>query len=293
MKHLRYILEFLLLLPTLAMFRILSFRPAVWLARRLADIWYVLNIRRRRISIANIMACGITTDRTEASRIARESFRHVGTLLIESLKSRTLFARPDVAERMKLCVAPELEKLLKDPGQGIILATGHFGSFEIAAQLLSRGKPVAGVSRGMNNPYVNKIMLRERPKDGFYLMPKHDSSDTSRFLRVLKEGHVLALMVDQYAIDRGMMVEFFGRPASTHSGIAMLHLISGAPLCFGYCIRIGEMRYELHAEGPFTYKPTGNKEEDVRRVLKELNGRLEAAIRLAPEQYLWAHRRWR
>lgn len=293
MKRLRYILEFVLFLPMLGVFRILPLRPALWLARGLANIWYMLNIRRRRISVANIMVCGITADRAVASKIARDSFRHVGTLLIESLKSRTLLNSPDLAERMKICVAPELEDLLKEPGQGIILATGHFGSFEVAAHLLSREKPVAGVSRGMNNPYVNRIMLRERPKGGFYLMPKHDLSDTSRFLRVLKEGHVLALMVDQYAIDRGMMVDFFGKPASTHSGIALLHLISGAPLCFGYCIRTGEMMYELHAEGPFKYKPTGNKEDDVRRILTELNRRLESAIRLAPEQYLWAHRRWK
>jgi lauroyl/myristoyl acyltransferase len=40
-------------------------------------------------------------------------------------------------------------------------------------------------------------------------------------------------------------------------------------------------------------KPTGDKEADIRASLEMINRQLEDVIRRYPEQYLWAHRRWR
>ena len=42
---------------------------------------------------------------------------------------------------------------------------------------------------------------------------------------------------------------------------------------------------------PLKAKP--GKERDVADLLAVINQRLEAVIRRYPEQYLWAHKRWR
>ena len=114
-----------------------------------------------------------------------------------------------------------------------------------------------------------------------------------RFISVLKNGEVLALMIDQYAGQRGMMVEFLGRPASSHTAVALLHLVTRTPLCFGYCVRTGRMSFRLKALRPINHRPTGDKQRDVKAILEKLNRELENAVRQNPEQYLWAHRRWR
>jgi len=44
---------------------------------------------------------------------------------------------------------------------------------------------------------------------------------------------------------------------------------------------------------PMDARPTGDKDADIRSILEEINRQLEDAIRRRPEQYLWAHRRWR
>jgi KDO2-lipid IV(A) lauroyltransferase len=118
-------------------------------------------------------------------------------------------------------------------------------------------------------------------------------ADAGRFLSVLKAGEILALLVDQYAKGQPTMVDFFGIPASTHPSPALLHLVTRKPLCFGYCLRTGPMRFRLVAGQPISFKPTGNRENDVQAILLELNHLLENAIRETPDQYLWAHRRWR
>jgi KDO2-lipid IV(A) lauroyltransferase len=254
---------------------------------------YSLDSRRRKVAQQNILRSGITSDPAEAARIARKSFHHFGRVILESLKSAQILDGDNWAEHVEMNIPPEMRAHMEQTQQGIILATGHFGSWEMAAQFLSHSKPVAGITKRANNPYVDRLMQKRKPRGRFRLIPKYDPTNTNRFLEVLKNGEVLAFMIDQHARARGMMIDFFGRPASTHTAVALLHLVTKFPLYFGYCRRKDDSSYEVHAVGPLTHKPTGNKSEDIKAVLESLNRELEKAIRSDPTQYLWAHRRWR
>lgn len=293
MKKLRYLVEYLLVLPLMWIVDLLSLSAARRLVTVLADLWFRINPLRRGIATGNIIRSGVCADRGEASDIARRSYRQFALMILESLKSKELFALPGAEDRFRVILPPGVQRLLDDPKQGVILATGHFGSWEIAAQLISRIKPVAGVTRSMNNPYVDALMQRRKPRHRFHLVPKYDPGDVTRFARLLADGEALALMIDQHASARGVAVDFFGRPALTHTAIALLHLVTGAPLCFGYCLRTEEWSYELRAVGPLRFTPSGNKEADVRLVLESLHRELEKVIRETPDQYMWGHRRWK
>lgn len=293
MKKVKHLVEFVLASIAFWLVDVLPVGLSEALVAGVADVWYMVNARRRATSIDNIMMSGLCSDRKEAYRIGRRAFRHFGLVVLESLRSFSILEGKNWREHVDIHVSPEMEKILFDPGQGLIMASGHYGSWEIAAQVTSLIKPVAGVTRRMNNPYVDKLMLKRKPRERFFLIPKFDKTNVGRFLKVLKDGHVLGLMIDTHASHGGMMVDFFGRPASTYRTVALLHLVTGAPLCFGYCKRTGRHHYELGATGPFYYKPTGDKEADTRRILEDLNRELEKVIREAPEQYLWGHRRWK
>lgn len=293
MKKLRHLVEYLLIRLALGLVDVLPVRVSEAVLFCVSYVCYYIGIGRRTVAIDNITMSGICSDRRTASRIGRKAFHHLGLVVLESLRSSKILEGKDWRRHVDIRVSPELEKILLDPGQGLIMASGHYGSWEIAAQLMSLAKPIAGVTRRMNNPYVDSLMQKRKPRERFFLIPKYDKTNTDRFLRVLKDGHVLALMIDQHAIHGGMMIDFFGRPASTYRTVALLHLVTGVPLCFGYCRRTGRHRYELVATGPFHYKPSGDKDADIRRILEDLNRELEKAIRDVPEQYLWAHRRWK
>jgi KDO2-lipid IV(A) lauroyltransferase len=262
------------------------------LATVTADLWYALDGRRRRIAHDNIRRSGIATERREVGRIARASFRHLPLLVLESLRSGKFFDAATWRERVTFEVPAETMALFEAPDEGFILVSGHLGNWEIAAQLISHTKPVTGITRDMNNPLAQDLLVRRKPRNRFTLTPMHDANP-ARFFDVLRRGEVLALLTDQHARRRGMLVDFFGTPASTHTSHALLHLVTGAPLCFGYCVRTGPMAFKLVASRPLRHRPTGNREDDIRTILEALNRELEAAVRRYPEQYLWVHRRWR
>jgi len=110
---------------------------------------------------------------------------------------------------------------------------------------------------------------------------------------MLARGEILGLMVDQHAGDQRIQVDFFGRPAWTTKSVAMLHLLTRAPLIMAFAIRIAPLRYEVHFAGPFRFARTGDRERDAFEITQTLTREVENVIRRYPAQYMWGHRRWK
>lgn len=288
----RHLVEYLLLRSAFAAVDILPFGGASRLARGLADLWWALDVPRRRVARDNILMSGIETDARRSRRLGRRSAEHVGMVVVESLKSAEILDQGRWRDHVQLAIEPDVMAVLEAPDRGLIMVSGHFGSWEIAAQLLSRYKPIAGITRAMNNPRVERLIRRRKPRYRFHPIPKY-AADPKRFLSVLGKGEILALLVDQHAPSGGMEVEFFGHPASTYTTAAMLHLVARTPLCFAACRRTAPMHFEISTSPLIEHRPTGDKIGDVRAILTTLNRCLEAEIRKAPDQYVWGHRRWR
>ena len=53
------------------------------------------------------------------------------------------------------------------------------------------------------------------------------------------------------------------------------------------------MRFKVIAGEPLRFEKSADREADLLKITQALNDQLETYIRLCPEQYLWAHRRWR
>lgn len=292
MKRLRHLLEYAAVRTILFVVDLLPVRVATALANGLGNLAWLVMVRRRRVAIDNLTRAGFAPDGKQARRASRAAFRHFVRVVVTSIKSDAHWRRVPWQQCIEWHVPPEVEALLDDPQQGVILASGHLGSWEVGAQVLSHRKPVLGITRKMNNPYVDRLMLARKPRHRFELTPKRDA-DLGRLVGALSSGKALAIMIDTHARERGMAVDFFGRPAMSHTAIALLHLVTRKPIVFGYCLEVAPMRFAFHATGPFRFAPSGDKQRDVRTILEHLNRELEAAVRRCPEQYMWGHRRWR
>lgn len=291
-KKARHLAEYAGARTCLALMDHLPLRWSCAIAWAAADAGFLAAASRRRIAVRNLMESGIAPGKDDARRIARASFRHLAVLAVESFRLQAIGSAERLQEHFTASIPPDTRALLDDPSQGIILVSGHLGNWEVAARFLSTMKPVVGIARAMNNPYVEALMTRRTRGTRFRTLPKHSATPV-HFPRLLKQGNILAILIDQHARRGGVMVDFFGRPASCHRSAAVLHLITRAPLCLAYSIRTGPMRFHLTFLPPFYHEPTGNKKADVKTILLKLNRDLESAIRRFPDQYLWAHRRWR
>jgi KDO2-lipid IV(A) lauroyltransferase len=113
-------------------------------------------------------------------------------------------------------------------------------------------------------------------------------------VEVLQGGRVLSFLADQDAGQRGLYVDFFGRPASTHKAIALLAIEHRAPVVVGVARRIGPgFRYEIRCEDIIDPGDLSGTSDDVRQLTQRFTSALERLIRQDPTQYLWLHRRWK
>jgi KDO2-lipid IV(A) lauroyltransferase len=248
---------------------------------------------RRRIAVDNILGAGVSATPAEARAMARDSFRTLAMMVVESAIVRRRMTRENWTDYVDLQAPAEVEALLRQPARGLIVASAHLGNWEVAAHVASLFKPTCVIYRPFNNPYLDRAVRAQREADGLRLVSRF-RDDPMRFVRALASGEIVALMVDQHAV-RGerVAVQFFGRPAWATKSVAMLHLTTRVPLLLACAVRLRPLRYALQITGPVTVARTGDREKDAAALMQALTAEIESVVRRYPDQYMWGHRRWR
>jgi KDO2-lipid IV(A) lauroyltransferase len=175
----------------------------------------------------------------------------------------------------------------------VLLVTGHLGNWEMTGYMMgASGHRTYAVARVLDNPYLERFLLRFRQATGQTLIAKKD--DFGRLQAVLAGGGKVGVLADQDAGPRGVFVEFFGRPASAHKGLALLALEYDAAILVAATVRVAEpMRYELVCEDVIRPQDYTGRPDAVKAITQRYHAALERLIRRHPEQYFWLHRRWK
>ena len=291
-RKVRYRIEYAFCVPLLAIVRAAPVGFSCKVAAILGDLAYAVLYRRRRLAVENILRAGIAATPKEARRIARASFRHLARVVAESFHASeiTLESIPD---HFDLDLPPATRDIFRDPKRGFILYSGHLGNWEVAAAVISLFHPLTGIQRPMDNPYVQRLLERTKMRGAFSTVDKHEANP-HQLVNALRAGHALAILADQHASGNSLRIDFFGRPASTYVTPALLHLLTRVPIVVGFCLDTERpLHYRLFCREPLGFERSGDRAADLERITRILTKALEDAIRDCPEQYLWAHRRWR
>ncbi len=261
----------------------------------LAARLYPLLAKRRRVAVENIIRARITDDPATADRIARHAFGHLAGHICEAMKIGDVVTGENWREHIIYDGPEESWRLLFDsPGVPILILTGHHGVWEAGASILSYSRPMIAVARKMNNPFVDRFLKQKHFRGDITIVPKKMGFTSGVIKDWQGRGAAMTLLMDQHAGPRsGVKVDFMGHPAYTHTSPARLHLMSDAPILVGSFIRESAFQYRMVTGTPLHFSRTGDKQADTMALLAEINSRLADIIRRFPEQYLWAHKRWK
>jgi KDO2-lipid IV(A) lauroyltransferase len=279
-----------------ALVSLVGVRAGYVLADLAGSLIHLVDGRHRRIARENLRARltgpdGSPPPEREVRRIARASFQHLVRNGVEMLLLERTIARRGFDAIVETDGLHHLQEAATGPGA--ILVTGHLGNWEVmGATCRDIGVEGRSVYRPLDNPLLDRWVRSLRSGLGQDVVPKEGA--VRGLLRGLKEGRVVAVLIDQDPRRHGIFVPFFGTPASTIPTPAELAIRTGARIITAYALRVGPgFRYHERFDPPLEAPQSGDREADVRAIMTELNRRLEAAIRSAPEQWLWAHRRWK
>ena len=253
--------------------------------RRLGRFLFRLDKKHRKRTISNLKLAFPEWSEAKRLQTAQSVFEHFGIVAGDFMRtpSRT---DTEVFEHMEVEGLENFE-LAQGPGKGILVITAHLGNWERFAQWVrASGREISVVARDANQRGVQLRVSRIREATGVRLLSRGDSA--KEILLRLRNDEIVGLLPDQN--DDECFVPFFGHPAGTVLGPAILHRRTGASLLPSYCVRTGPGTYKMVVLPPLNLD---RAIKDPVEIMALVNATLEAEIRKYPEQWLWMHDRWK
>jgi Kdo2-lipid IVA lauroyltransferase/acyltransferase len=271
------------LLRLLAM---LPFPALLATGRVLGEMLRHLPISFVRTARRNIELCFPELDAPARERLLDEHFKSLGIALMEVPLAWWITPR-QLAKLVRIKGAEHLEAAIAR-GKGVILLTAHFTSLELAGRTLLAVAPVKFLYRPTKNEVLAYALNRFRTGYGGRPIPK---DDIRAFISALKKNECVWYAPDQSYRKKGAeMVPLFGIPAATNTLTSRLARTTGAAVLPYFLQRLpGSQGYLATIHPPLEGFPSECPVSDTAR----FNRMIEAQVRIAPEQYLWIHRRFK
>lgn len=286
---------YLLVRLLMAFVRILPWRAALFLARGLGRLTYLIDRRHRLVAAANIRHAFPHLDDPGVDRLVRAAFEHIFIVGLDTVRLPDTLKTDNHDNHIDW--APEgSRELCLDwvaSGRPIITVTGHVGNWELVCYATAQVGVKAGIiARRLDNPYLDRLLRAMRECTGQKILDKNEDYD--KLISYLDNGKIIAALGDQDAGPRGLFVDFLGRPASTFKSIALLSLEYKAIVVVLAAARVGTpMRYRFYLEDIILPEDYFDRPDAVRAITQRYTAALERFVRRHPEQYLWLHRRWK
>jgi Kdo2-lipid IVA lauroyltransferase/acyltransferase len=292
MVRARHLLEYSLFRMASLVFVLLPAKMAYALGRGLGRATFALDLRHRRIAIENLrIALGDGRDEKEIRDLARTSLSHLMLAVVELCRYREFKEGP--VERFVDFEGVPKVIAARNGSRGIILITGHFGSWELgalAAPLI--GYPLEVVFRPLDNPYLNRWLATVRSSTGNRVIAKRNA--LRPILSSLQKGGMVVVLIDLNTMrNEGVFVDFFGKLASTTYAPALLALRTGAAVFPILTPRRKDGRLKVIVGEEIPLSRSGDLQKDLVDNTARFTKVLEDYIREHPEQWFWAHERWK
>ena len=221
------------------------------------------------------------------AEICRQQARNVVEVLrYAGGREAELAARLDVSGKEHVEAARAL-------GKGVLVLIAHFGNYALLALQVPKlfGYPLSVIAKPLRNETLNALWWELQRQAGVNGIPARNAYRAS--VRALKDNNLVGFMLDQNRpAGLGVFVDFFGRPASTTPGLAVMSAHTGAPVLPAFIRRApdGTNRVEVLPHLP---PPADRRPETVQAFTAACTKIIEDEIRRYPDQWLWWHKRWK
>lgn len=276
-------------------------------------LYYGLRYRRKVVRENLALAFPEKTPE-ERLRIEKQFFRNFTDILIESVKAFTLSKR-ELLDRVRFA-NPETARALWEQQVNIAGISSHLANWELLAQALSVEfrHQCYGVYKPLSSKKMDDAVVISRERFGIKMIPM-------RSVRRVMEEHsgrpyLMGLLSDQapHDYEKAFQVVFLGQPTFVVPGPGILTVKHGLTPIWGWMSRTGRSRFEWGVEVLSLDLPEGGfgpadqaQIERISRVhgvtleeagralalIQRYSQKLEAKIRMAPQDWLWSHRRWK
>ena len=264
----------------------LAYKVAIFFS----DLHYIFAAGDRRITRENIKVIFPEKSEREIRRMRIRMFRNFAKYLVDFFR----FSKLDInyiKRNIKVENIHYIDEALSK-GKGAIIVTAHLGNWELGGVVVALlGYPFWIVALPHKYRKVNDFFNFQRGSKGINVIPLGRAARQS--LVILKENRVLALAGDRDFSEKGIVSDFFGRPAIFPQGPAALSLKTGAKIIPGFMLRNEDDTFTFKFEKPLEFISTGDKNNDLIGLTAQYRNIFEDYIRKYPDQWYMFRKFWR
>jgi KDO2-lipid IV(A) lauroyltransferase len=243
---------------------------------------------RRYVVEVNIGLCFPELSAAEQDALVSKTMQSTALGLLETVYSWWA-SDAAIKKRSRVEGLEHVDKANRE-GQGILVIGAHFTTMDLSGRVYCSERPTDIIYRPQANAAYNYVINRARSHVYGELIEKRDFR---KVIKRLKQGHTVWYASDQDFGPRGaVFAPFFGIPAATLTTVRRLIRLSGAKVLFYASYRIDDGG-NSHYLGKIIDAFGEELGHDDSRDAELINKTIEDAVRVHPDQYLWAHRRFK
>lgn len=286
-----YFAQYVGLQTVCCLLRCLPYRAAISVGRFATGAASKVARKRFKRNIRDISLAFPDKSPQEVRKIAFKSWENMGQILAEVVKL-TSYSKEEFRKHVEIRGLEILKKNQADKIGGII-HIGHLTNWEAFGLAVSvEGLDKAVLAQRMDNPYVDEETNRLRNIfGGTTFHSNHDANPFLACVRWIKRGKMIGILTDQNILSTDFFMKFLGRPAAMSPITALLSIRLQVPV-LPVVVSRENGKIICTVQEPLL-PPTEYSPENIRLFMRKLTDIYEDWIRQNPENWLWAHNRWK
>jgi Kdo2-lipid IVA lauroyltransferase/acyltransferase len=265
---------------------LVHFLPLKWIGAIGSALGAILyRFGRGRVTRTNLALCFPGMSESERHALGLKHFRMLGRNAVE-LSVMVWGSEEDLLQMIHV---EGLEHLKAAEGRPIIALAPHFIGLNMGGIRIAHEYPgTSSIYSKQKNPVLDRIFLKARTRFGNpHLVSRQEGLRS--VIRVIRSGKPFYFLPDMdFGIRDAIFSPFFGVPTATITALPRLAKITGAKVVPVITRQVGA-GYVARLYPAWEDYPTGDIEADVRR----MNAFIEDRVKEMPEQYFWAHKRFK
>lgn len=262
-----------------------SLKTQRWIGQIAGSAVLRWNERSAQICRRNVALCYPELDEPAREDLCLRSLQQTGMAFSE-LASCYYWPAEKFSRRIDFSDRKVLDDAIAE-GKGVILASPHFGCWELISQYLAIDYSLHILYRPAKDPHTDDYILNRRSRLGSTLLPT-DASGVRGLSKALKKGEIIGILPDQEPdIEGGVFAPFFGQQTLTMTLLSKLARRKKTPVLLtsmrrtrhGFELQVSRLCDDIYAQ-------------DLHISTTALNAAVEALVRKNPEQYIWNYKRF-
>ena len=255
--------------------------------------WLLPEVRHNLVANFSIVF-GDSLPKRERRAIARRAVRNLLNVPVISV----YYAHPKnltrVLDDITFVGLDHLKQAL-ERNSGVIGLGAHIGNFILLNIALAQTDlPFITVTKDPRDKNLKERYARWKRRCGLpWIDADGGAATTKQILRALRDNSIVYLISDERKKHDGILVPFFGRPALTAAGPAVLSLRTGAPIVPFFIYEHARHKHIIEILPSLEVEKTGDHQRDIYLLTEKANLAISDMIRRHPDQWAWTNPRWK